>query len=160
MGIQPKYSIRPATVEDLNQMVAIEKMCYPVPWDSEHFNSELAKPHSVVWVLTDDETDQIVAGYIVFWLQVESCSLLNVAVHMDYRGVGFGEKLIRAMINEVVRTEYPRIILEVRKSNLGAIKLYEKIGFKKTHERKNFYQDGETAYVYELETSNVLGRVQ
>jgi ribosomal protein S18 acetylase RimI-like enzyme len=59
-----------------------------------------------------------------------------------------------------VREEIPRTVLEVRASNGGAIRLYEKAGFKKTHERKGFYSDGETAWVMELKTSDITTLLQ
>ena len=71
-----------------------------------------------------------------------------------------GHKLMQVMINEVVREEIPRIVLEVRKSNERAIALYERIGFRTTHERKKFYQDGESALVMEIKTSDIETMIQ
>ena len=99
-------------------------------------------------------------GYIIYWVQAEGVSLHNVTVHPDWRGFGNAEKLLRAMINETVRDEIPKIMLEVRASNKAAIRLYERIGFKKAHERKLFYQDGETAWVMQLKTSEWSGVIQ
>ncbi len=155
------FSVRPLTQDDLPAVLQIEKVSYlepqQTPWSRESFEAEMAKPYARAYVLTDDETDSTVAGYIVFWLQAEACSLLNVAVNLSFRGLGFGEQLIRAMIKDVVREEYPRIVLEVRASNEGAIRLYQKIGFKETHRRLGFYKDGEAALVMELKTSEITG---
>lgn len=153
-------SVRPATVDDLAPMLAIEKAVYPRPWDQKHFEQEMEKKFSRVLVLTDDETDTLVLGYIVYWVQVEGVSLHNIAVSPSWRGLGFGEKLMRIMINETVRDEIPKVIIEVRPSNSGALSLYEKLGFQKTHTRKKFYQDGEDAWVFELKTSELSGVVQ
>jgi ribosomal-protein-alanine N-acetyltransferase len=148
-------SIRPACSDDLEQMLETEKMCYPEPWSADHFITEMQKKYARIWVLTDDETDCVVVGYSVFWLQAEGASLLNVCVNPKWWGLKFGEKLIRAMINEVVREEIPKISLEVREGNTNAIQFYEHLGFKKMHERKRFYQDGETAWVMEIKTSDI-----
>ena len=110
-------------------------------------------------VLTDDETDSIVVGYIVYWLQAEAISLLNVAVDPNWRGFGFGMKLMQAMIKETVQEDISKIILEVRESNSSAIALYNTIGFKVTHTRKNFYSNGETALVMEIKTSEASGLI-
>jgi ribosomal-protein-alanine N-acetyltransferase len=153
-------SLRPATRDDLAQILAIEAKSYPAPWTSGQFTAELTTPRSKFLVLTDDETDELILGYIIYWVQVEGVSLLNVTVHPDWRGLGSATRMLRAMINETVRDEIPKAILEVRVSNGAAIRLYEKVGFVKTHERKNFYHDGETAIVMELKTSELSGLLQ
>jgi len=153
-------STRPAVEEDLEKILKIETKSYPEPWSREHFLGEMNKPFARVLVLTDDETDSVVLGYIVYWVQAEGASLLNVAVAPEWRHLGFSKKLMHVMVNEIVRDEIPKIILEVRASNSGAIHLYETIGFKKTHERKTFYSNGESAWVMELKTSDLSGVVQ
>jgi ribosomal-protein-alanine N-acetyltransferase len=153
-------SLRPATLDDVPQIQKIESASYPAPWTSAQFETELGTPHSRFLVLTDDETDEFILGYVIYWVQVEGVSLLNVAVHPEWRGLGNAERLMRAMINETVRDEIPRIILEVRASNAGAIRLYHSLGFIQTHERKKFYQDGETALVMELKTSELSSTLQ
>ncbi len=155
MNHQPSISLRPGTTEDLPGVSQIEKQSHPEPWSEAHFRQELSIPYSRFLVLTDDETDSIVLGYMVYWLQAEAVSLLNVTVAPGCRGFGFSRILISAMVNEAVREEIPKVILEVRESNETAIRVYERIGFKKTHERKGFYSNGETALVMELKTSDV-----
>ena len=121
---------------------------------------EMAKPYSRVLVLTDDETDSVIVGYIVYWVQVEGVSLHNVTVVTSWRGLGFAKQLMHTMINETVRDEIPRIILEVRASNEGAIQLYKHFGFTTTHQRPKFYKNGEMAYVMELKTSDLSSVIQ
>jgi ribosomal-protein-alanine N-acetyltransferase len=150
---EPTFSLRPAITDDLQQMLAIEVQSYPEPWKKTHFLDEMQKSHARLLVMTDDDTDSIIVGYIVYWLQADGISLLNVAVDPNWRGFGFGMKLMQAMIKEAVHEDIPRIILEVREGNSKAIALYNTIGFKVTHTRKNFYSNGETALVMEIKTS-------
>jgi ribosomal-protein-alanine N-acetyltransferase len=149
------YSVRPACSDDLEQMLVIEQSSYPEPWSYDHFISELQKPYARVLVLTDDETDSIVLGYIVYWLQAEGASLLNICVNPKWRNLGFSKLLMRTLINEVVREEIPTIHLEVRESNAAAIALYQSLNFKQTHTREHFYRDGENALVMEIKTSDL-----
>ena len=153
-------STRPAVDEDFDQIVKVEQQSYPEPWTLKHFKDEMEKGYSRVLVLTDDETDSLILGYIVYWVQAEGASLLNVTVTPSWRNLGFAKRLMYVMINEIVRDEIPKIVLEVRSTNTSAIKLYERIGFQKTHERKNFYSNGETALVMELKTSELSGVIQ
>ena len=154
------FSLRPVSEDDLSLLAKIDALNSPEAWTLQHFKEELKKAYSKTIVLTDDETDSIVAGFITYWVQVEGVSLLNISVHPDWKNLGFGKRLLGAMINEAVRDDIAKIALEVRESNVGAIRLYERAGFKKTHERKNFYQNGETGIVMELQTSTVPGVVQ
>ncbi len=160
LNTEPSVSIRPMVTEDLKQILLIEAQSYPEPWKKEHFLDEMQRNHSRHFVLTDDETDSIVIGYIIYWLQAEGVSLLNITVDPKWRGFGFGMKLMQTMIKETVMEDIPKIILEVRESNKNAIELYQNIGFRVTHTRKNFYSNGETALVMEIKTSEASGMIQ
>ena len=52
------YSIRLAVPEDLPAILEDERKVHLAPWTEEHFRTELDKPYSRTWVITDDETDQ------------------------------------------------------------------------------------------------------
>lgn len=138
-------SLRPATEDDLPLMLEIERASYPLPWTEGAFREELLKPFSNVLVLTDDETDSIVVGYIVFWTMFDECHILNVAVNSDWRGLGHAKNLVGHAINVAIRKNMKRLFLEVRKSNEGAIALYKSLGFYVDHIKETFYDDGEDA---------------
>jgi [ribosomal protein S18]-alanine N-acetyltransferase len=157
---ETSVSLRPMVEDDLKAVGIIESQSYPTPWTQAHFTDEMNKPFARCYVLTDDATDSIVIGYIVYWLQAEGVSLLNVAIDPKWRGFGFGMKLMQAMIKDAVKEEISRVVLEVRESNKNAIALYESIGFKVTHVRENFYADGETAWVMEIKTSEASSLIQ
>ena len=157
---EPGVSLRPAVTDDLKQIMEIEVQSYPEPWKKTHFLDEMQKSYARILVLTDDDTDMIVIGYIVYWVQSSGISLLNVTVDPKWRGFAFGMKLMQAMIKEAVHEDIPRIILEVRESNAHAISLYQQIGFKETHQRKKFYSNGENAIVMEIKTSDAPTTIQ
>src|SRR4051812_4772749 len=92
---EPGFSLRNATPEDLPPILEIERQLYPSPWTEENFRAEFQKPYSRFFVLTDDETDSVLAGYIIFWLLFDECQILNVAVRLDHRGQGFGKRMVR-----------------------------------------------------------------
>jgi [ribosomal protein S18]-alanine N-acetyltransferase len=154
------FSIRDAAPDDLDSIMEIESRSFPKPWSREQFLSEMSVPFSKVWVMTDDETDQIVSSYLCFRMQAEACSVLTIAVALEFRGQGHAEKLLRKMVAWVVREEYPQIVLEVRASNRSAQSLYEKLGFKKNSSRPSFYSDGEDALIYVLKTSDAPAELQ
>lgn len=143
----PGFSLRPATEDDLARIEAIERQVHVAPWSMEHFRAELIKPFSHFWVMTDDETDEIVAGYIVFWIMGEQAEILNVATSPSHRGQGFAKYLVRKAAGTALKDGAQRLVLDVRKSNQPAIGLYQGIGFSITQVRKAFYtSNGEDAY--------------
>ena len=64
----------------MDAILAIEKASYPKPWGRDQFGHEWTLPYSRFLVLTDDETDSLVIGYLVYHLQAEAVSLLNLSV--------------------------------------------------------------------------------
>lgn len=150
---EQKWSLRPATLDDLEKMVQIETQVHVAPWTLEHFRSELEKPYSQVLVLTDDETDTEIAAYIVIWFMFDECQILNIVVDTPHRGLGFGKMMIRKAVSLAGNRGIQKLSLEVRKSNLPAIQLYQAVGFVILHVRKSFYSNGEDAYLMSLSLS-------
>lgn len=144
------FSIRPATDDDLQEVLKIEKVAYPLPWTKKHFQEELKSERSHFLVYTDDQTDSFVAGYIVFQDFIDETHILNVAVDLKWRGLGMGKKLVGYAINEAYRKSHKRVVLEVRQENIGAIAMYQSLGFEKRHIRTAFYADGASALFMEL----------
>ena len=141
-----KFSIRPATMEDLFTIVTIEKKIHVSPWTEDHFRAELVKPYSHFLLLTDDETDSQVAGYLVCWSLFDECQILNLGVDLPFRGLGFAKEMVRKAVDLAGKKGINKVVLEVRKSNLPAIQLYQGLHFSITHIRKAFYSNGEDAY--------------
>lgn len=155
--MQQEFSMRPLTADDLVALVALEAKIQRAPWTKEHFERELVKDYSRVLIMTDDETDSIIVGYIVYWVLADDAQVLNVGVDPLFRRRGIGSLLLRKAVGEAMRASVKKLTLDVRVSNTPAIQLYQETGFTITHRRKNFYSDGEDAYfmVAELEDNVV-----
>ena len=143
---QPAVSLRPVTEEDLPQILQIEGRVHLAPWTLDNFRGELAKPYTSFLVLTDDETDAVIYGYIVGQMLFDECQILNVAVDLPHRGLGYAKLMMRKMAGLSVQKGIRRITLEVRKSNLAAVQLYHGLGLSIRQIRKQFYSNGEDAY--------------
>jgi ribosomal-protein-alanine N-acetyltransferase len=145
----PEFSPRevsPNDPDDLAQLVRIESAVHIAPWSEAGFKGELEKPYSHTLVMTDEETDSIIGGYVVFWEMGEEIQILNVAVDLPYRGLGLAQKLIRKVIDLGLKKGTKTVVLDVRKSNNAAIQLYQKLGFTIQTVRKAFYSNSEDAY--------------
>ena len=144
------YSPRPATEEDLAQVVEIEARSNRPAWSAEAFRHELAKEFAHFWVITDNETDSRVLAYVVFALPADQAHIQTVAVHPDERRQGIAGILLRQVISYAMRAEAESLILEVRRGNEAGVKLYQSLGFVIIRTNPKFYPDGEDAYVMVL----------
>lgn len=75
----------------------------------------------------------------------EPVDLLTIAVRKGECKKGYGESILKRIIQTVAVKGYRRIMLDVAETNIAARSLYEKLGFEKTSTTKKFYQNGDTA---------------
>ncbi len=87
-------------------------------------------------------------GYMCFSSILETCDLESIVVHKDYTRKNIATLLLKFLISFCRTNSIYNIFLEVDESNLPAISLYEKFNFTKIDERKNYYKNGNTAYIY------------
>lgn len=119
-------------------------------WSKFSFEKEFENKFSEKFVLEKSET---VIGYIILWVIKEEATIMTFAIAKEYQGKGYGEFLMRETL-KAIKERVKNILLDVRKTNLKAINLYKKIGFKVVRERKGYYSDGENALLMELELSD------
>jgi [ribosomal protein S18]-alanine N-acetyltransferase len=135
--------IRRLTYADLPQVVAIERRAFTTPWSLAMFVLELSKPSGVCLAA---EADGELVGYLVCSRYDAVWHLMNVAVDPDRRRRGIGTALIAGLLERVGRDG--QLTLEVRRSNEGAIALYERFGFRSAGVRRRYYADnGEDAVI-------------
>ena len=135
--------IRRLTYADLPQVVAIERRAFPTPWSLAMFVLELSKP-SGVCLAADVESELV--GYLVCSRYDTIWHVMNIAVDPDRRRRGIATALIGALLEKVGRGA--PVTLEVRRSNTGAIALYERFGVRSAGVRRRYYADnGEDAIV-------------
>jgi ribosomal-protein-alanine N-acetyltransferase len=142
MSAEPE--IRRLTYADLPSVVAIERRAFTTPWSLAMFVLELSKASGVC--LTASEPGGEIAGYVVCSRYDTVWHVMNVAVDPVQRRKGVATALLGALLAEV--GEDARLTLEVRTSNVAAIALYERFGFRSAGLRRRYYQDnGEDAVI-------------
>lgn len=135
--------------EDISAVAEIEKTCFSSPWSEKSLSDELVNETARFFVL---KFDGKIVGYIGANNVANEVYITNIAVLPEYRGRGFGEKLLSHLCFVSTEEGADFVTLEVRKYNKTAISLYEKCGFEKAGERKNFYSNpDEDAYIYTLQ---------
>ena len=124
--------------EHVPQVAQLEKLCFADPWSEMSIASELQSIWSYWMVAMDAEQ---VVGYVGSQSSVDETDIMNIAVHPDWRRNGIAEKLIDSLIAELKNRGSRALMLEVRVSNVPAIALYEKLGFRQVGRRKNYYRN-------------------
>lgn len=118
--------------QHLDGVVNIEKICFVHPWSRADLEQQLNLDTSHFAVATVDEK---VVGYMGLQIFSGEGYVTNVAVLPEYRRQGIAKMLIEKQL----QNEMSFITLEVRESNLPAIKLYESCGFENVGIRPKFY---------------------
>jgi len=135
--------IRRLSYADLPQVIAVERRAFPTPWSLAMFVLELSKSSGVSLAAL---VDGRVVGYVVCSRYADVWHVMNVAVDPDRRRRGIGRALLEQLLAEV--GEHASLTLEVRRTNIAAMKLYEDLGFRPAGIRRRYYQDnGEDALV-------------
>ncbi len=141
-----RLTIRRMRVEDVDQIVEIEKQSFRHAWSREAFLNEIHYrdvAHPLV-----AEIDGEVVGYLTAWFVRDEIHITNLAVSPRHRRKGIGNALLQAVLEKGRREGYRLAYLEVRPSNLAAIRLYRKWGFRVVSVRSRYYEsDGEDALV-------------
>ncbi|MGM9605286.1 MAG: ribosomal protein S18-alanine N-acetyltransferase [Faecousia sp.] len=126
------------TRQHVSQVAALEQICFSDPWSESSVAGELDNPLSLWLVCVEDGT---VLGYVGSQTVLGETDMMNVAVSPQARRRGIAEALISALVEELKRQESHCLTLEVRASNLPAIRLYEKLGFFQVGRRPNYYRN-------------------
>ncbi len=154
--IADALDIRKLTYADLPDVIAIERRAFPTPWSLAMFVLELSKPAGVC--LTALRGEQML-GYLICSRYDTVWHIMNVAVDPDHRRKGIATALLADLLRRI-DSRTARFTLEVRASNLAAIELYERFGFRAAGRRRRYYQDnGEDAVVMWRTQSTLAGRV-
>ena len=138
--------IRAAEPDDVDEIYAVEESCFSIPWSKESIFRDITDTKLTTYYVVSD--DQKIVGYGGLWNVADEAQITNIAIHMQYRDRGYGEALVRALVESSWERNLAEVFLEVRTSNFVAQNLYRKLGFTVKGLRKSYYQDPvEDAYI-------------
>lgn len=125
---------------DIDAVIALEEQAYGQHhWSKESFTNELSN-ELACYFCAHNEAGELVA-YCGCWKILEEAHITTIAVLPQYRRKYIAEALLKTIVDECYKNMIKFITLEVRVSNVAAIGLYEKYGFKSLGTRKGYYQD-------------------
>lgn len=149
-----KFTVREFRPEDLESVIMINKVCLPENYSPEFFIEHHWENPRIFLVA---QVGEKVVGYnmcrIEFGISntrrdfAKKGHVISIAVLEGYRGIGIGRKLMEEGMKNMSGSGASEIYLEVRQSNLPAIQLYRKLGFRAVRILEGYYRDGESAFL-------------
>ncbi len=133
-----KVIIREMEIADIIVIMELEKELFSAPWSEAMFSEEI-KGH-YAYILQKDENKEII-GYLSGWKLLDEFTITNIGISQKFQRMGLGAKLVKFIISKLLYERCFMFYLEVRESNLKAIRLYEKFGFEQVGLRVNYYQN-------------------
>ena len=132
-------TIRDMSHDDLPDVYAIEKRSFATPWVPDSFRLELNSKDTILKVALMN--DRIIA-YICLRTILDVTHVMDIAVMLEFRHMGAGSQLFVNALQDlkILKPETKQMTLEVRESNISAIRLYEKFGFNEIGRRRRYYQ--------------------
>jgi len=137
--------VRRIKEEEIPAVAMLESACFSSPWPEEQVEYQV-KENSCATLLVALIEEEVV-GYLDFLITFSSATIDRICVANEVRRKGIASKLLEKMFEILEKQKEPVefVTLEVRASNIEAIKLYEKYGFEKITTKKAYYDDGEDA---------------
>ena len=132
--------IRAIREEDVRQIHEIEALCFAMPWSEESILHDVKENPVARWLVLDDGSGRVMA-YAGMWFVLDEAHVCNVAVHPDFRRMGYGRRILEALVDMAKANSMTLMTLEVRRSNLAAQALYHQCGFLDVGYRKRYYED-------------------
>lgn len=150
-----EYIIRNCSKEDIPHVISINLQTLPEHYSNFFFEELLEESPETFFVA---EKNGKIVGYIMCRIEygfsnirrfslVRKGHIVSIAVLSEDRGKGLGKALIEEAIKGMKKRGCSEAYLEVRVSNLPAIKLYENLGFKTITRLEYYYKDGENAWL-------------
>ncbi|QWD17031.1 ribosomal protein S18-alanine N-acetyltransferase [Polynucleobacter paneuropaeus] len=147
MADAAELAFLPMQSGDLDAVLSIEQISHTHPWTRGNFNDSLAAGHWAYCIRPEPKDAEpgsyldphVLWAYCVLYPAVDELHLLNITVAPKLRRLGIAARIMRAIEGIAASRQMPRIILEVRPSNIPAITLYESLGYEKIGVRKDYY---------------------
>ena len=131
-------SIVPMNADHLDEIAALERVCFSRPWSRNMLAEELENQCAAFLTALNAATGKVV-GYAGLLVAADEGYITNVEVFPEYRRQGIAAKLLKVFCDFAAGRHLAFLTLEVRPSNAAAIALYQGFGFEEVGRRKNYY---------------------
>ncbi len=130
-------TIRRAMPEDAPAIHRVDAAAFSNPWTEDALAEDLKNVKFARYYLGEEKG--AVVAFAGVWCVAGEGQITNIGVMPERQGQGYGEKIVRHLLEACWQEQIETVFLEVRQSNEPARRLYKKIGFTDAGRRKNFY---------------------
>lgn len=133
--------LEPMQVDDVDAVLAIERLSFTTPWSRSMFITELANPElSRLFIARAGEAPGTIVGYLAFRVIIDEMHIILVAVHPEWRRRSIARHMLEHAIAQARDAACRKATLEVRASNVAAQRLYFQLGFAPVGTRRRYYR--------------------
>lgn len=136
-AVELEYRMVRMTQGDIPTVLKNEKRAYSHPWNEGIF-VDCVKSGYECWLFVREGRN---IGHSILSVAAGESHLLNVCIHPDFHGRGYGRALVEYMVDRARAGGARMVFLEVRASNTAAYGLYEALGFNEVGRRRDYYPD-------------------
>lgn len=145
MTSAPPIVFRPMTRDDIPTILELERRTYPQPWSEGIFRDELNQPDRVYLVA---EKEGRLIGFAGLMIIEEDAHVTTLAVDATARQRGTGTRLMLELVAAGLARGARHLTLEVRATNEGAQRLYNRFGMVTVGVRKHYYRDDDAVIMW------------
>ena len=133
-------------LDDIPRVHEIVVFSFSLPWPEKSYLFELTEnPTTLALVaeITTPDSRPVVIGMAVVWIVIDEAHIATIAIHPEYRGHGFGKKLLTETLRQSIQRGVILATLEVRENNKTAQQMYKNFGFNNIGRRLRYYKDND-----------------
>nr|HAT8713892.1 ribosomal-protein-alanine N-acetyltransferase [Legionella jordanis] len=133
--------IRSMRHSDIDRVFYIERASHRAPWSRDILSDCVLVGYDCRVLEVGDESSKTIVGYVISRKNLNVCHILNLCVLNTEQKKGYGQTLLKAVLDSLQGSQFDTVILEVRPSNKAALQLYEKFGFHTDLIKRAYYKD-------------------
>jgi ribosomal-protein-alanine N-acetyltransferase len=148
------FAVRPFKPNDLEAVININRICLPENYTS-YFFMDLYKRYPATFIVAEQGQD--IVGYILCRIERRFSNfalfkiskkghVVSIAVLPKHQRKGIGTVLMKQAMQNMSLYDAKECFLEVRITNIPAVKMYKQLGLSITNTSHGYYADGEDAY--------------
>lgn len=131
-----EINIRVAEEIEASSILDLDKNNFSNFFDEKFYIEKILEENLLVAVI-----DKKIVGFILFNSVFDEAEIYKIVVSKDFRKNGISKELMKNFIEKVKKKDILKIFLEVRESNIPAIKLYENFGFENIRIISDYYSN-------------------
>lgn len=129
---------------DIPRVHSIDVLSFSLPWPEKSYLFELKENPSTLALVAEivpHDTKPVVIGMSIVWIVIDEAHIATIAIHPEFRGNGYGKKLLAETLHQSIQRGAVLATLEVRENNSLAQLMYKNFRFTAVGRRLHYYKD-------------------